>query len=413
MSKLTGLLKDVSIAVLSATVLFGIAGAEEAPAPGASALDKAISASKILFNTRLRFENVSQDGFADNADALTYRLRAGFETGKLWDTSLLVEFEHVDDLIGDYNSTINGNTAFPVVADPKATELNRFQVTNTSLPDTKVTLGRQRIKLDNDRFVGNVGWRQNEQTFDAVRLENTSLKGLKLDVTYVDQVNRIFGDDSSMGRWESDSWLVNGKYSLPVDGAKIAIGGFAYLLDIESAPGVSSQTYGVNASFSKGPFTLKGTYAAQSDYAAQPLAYDADYYTVEGGYTQKGFSLKAGYEVLTGDGAIGFSTPLATLHAFNGWADVFLGTPADGLEDIYVTAGYTTKTAAPFSLLKIAAVYHDFSAENTGADYGSEFGLVGVAKLDRFALLAKFASYDSDGFASDRDKFWLQLDFGF
>jgi hypothetical protein len=389
------------------------AAAENAEKPEPSALAKAIAASKVIFDARLRYEAVSQDGIAEDADALTYRLRAGFETGKVWETSLLVEFEHIDDLVGDFNSTINGKTQFPVVPDPNVTELNRLQLTNTSLPDTKLTLGRQRIKLDNDRFVGNVGWRQNEQTFDAVRAENTSIKGLKVDVAYVDQVNRIFGDDSPMGRWESDSWLVNGKYDFPIEGAKLSLGGFAYLLDFSNASAASSQTYGVNAWAAKGPFSLKGTYATQGDYGNQPVAYDADYYMVEGAVASKGFSAGAGYEVLTGDGTIGFSTPLATLHAFNGWTDVFLATPANGIEDLYFNAGYAAKAVGPFSLLSVGVAYHDFSAENVSADYGSEIGVVGVAKIDRFTLLAKYANYDADGFATDRNKFWMQLEAAF
>jgi hypothetical protein len=391
----------------------GAALAEEAPPEEKSALEEAIQASKALFNARLRYEAVSQDGVALDADALTYRLRAGFVTGKLWDTALLVEFEHIDSLNGAFNSTLNGMTQFPVVADPSATELNRLQLANTSLPDTTITLGRQRIKLDDDRFVGNVGWRQNEQTFDALRLENTSLKGLKTDVAYIEQVNRIFGDDSPMGRWESDSWLFNAKYDIPMDGAKASVGGFAYLLDFDNAAAASSQTYGVNLSLGKGPFSLKGTYAAQSDYANQPVSYSADYYAVEGGFSKNGFSVGVGYEALTGDGVIGFATPLATLHAFNGWTDVFLTTPADGIEDLYAMADYAVKTVAPFDLLKVGVVYHDFSAENTNMDYGSEFGVVGVAAIDQFTLIAKYAAYDTDGFATDRNKFWLQLEFGF
>ena len=407
------LLKSSLSAALLALAPIGAASAEEPVAPEQSALAKAIAESKILFNGRLRYEAVSQDGFAQNADALTYRIRAGFETGKLWDTSFLIEFDHVDDLVDDFNSTINGNTQFPVVADPDATELNRLQLTNTSLPDTKITLGRQRIKIDNDRFVGNVGWRQNEQTFDAVRVENASIKGLKLDLTYIDQVNRIFGDDSPMGRWESDSWLLNGKYTLPIEGVKVALGGFAYLLDFDNAPGASSQTYGVNAWLSKGPVNLKASYAAQSEYASQPVSYNADYYNIEGGVSKHGFSAGVGYEVLTGDGVIGFSMPLATLHAFNGWTDVFLATPANGLKDLYVNAGYATKSAGPFSLLKLGVVYHDFSAENIDADYGSEIGVVGVAKYDRLTFLAKYANYNSDGFASDRNQLWLEVSVGF
>ncbi|MEM8936357.1 MAG: hypothetical protein AAGC77_08120 [Pseudomonadota bacterium] len=402
-----------SYAVLgSALLLSGVAtaAAEESPEPK-SALQEAIDSSKPIFNARIRYETVSQDGIALDADAVTYRLRAGFQTGSLWDTTALIEFDHIRDLEDDFNSTINGRTQFPVVADPNATELNRIQLVNKSLPDTTITLGRQRIKLDNDRFVGNVGWRQNEQTFDAVRVVNTSVDGLKLDVTYIDQVNRIFGDDSPMGRWDSESFLINANYKLPIDGVKANVTGFIYLLDFDSAPGASSQTFGVNAAASTSGFTLKGTYAAQSDYGAQPTDYSADYYTVEGSYANSGFVGKVGYEVLTGDGTIGFSTPLATLHAFNGWADVFLATPATGIEDLYGDISYTKKSLGPLDLLKVGVVYHSYSSESTSADYGSEVGVVGVAKMKKFTVLTKYTNYDSDGFATDRSKFWLQLDF--
>ncbi len=73
--------------------------------------------------------------------------------------------------------------AYPVVADEEAYEINRFQFTNTSLPGTTLTLGRQRILLDDQRFIGNSGWRQNEQTFDAFRMVNRTVTNLVLDAT--------------------------------------------------------------------------------------------------------------------------------------------------------------------------------------------------------------------------------------
>ena len=70
---------------------------------------------------------------------------------------------------------------YPVVADPESYEINRLQLTNTSIIDTTITLGRQRIVLDDHRFVGNVGWRQNEQTFDALRVVNKHIPNLTID----------------------------------------------------------------------------------------------------------------------------------------------------------------------------------------------------------------------------------------
>lgn len=387
-----------------------------------AALDKAVEEGKILLDARLRYEHADFGTLSKNAHAATYRLRAGFETGAVKDTKLLVEFDHVKSLNDDFNSTLNGNTAFPVVADPDVTELNRFQLTNTSLPDTKVTIGRQRIIHPGARFIGNVGWRQNEQTYDAIRVENTSIKNLKLDVSYVDQVNRIFGDDSPGGRFESDSWLINGAYTVPLEGVKATVSGFAYLLDFENdniagpAARLSTQTYGgaVAASYKAG--FLEGSFANQTPYGESTIGNDVNYYTVAGGLKKSGYIFKAGYEVLGSDGSFGFVTPLATLHKFNGFADVFLVTPAGGLKDLYVQAGVKKTGVGPFALLAANVFYHQFSAADDGSDYGDEIDAVFVAKLKaakRLKYLVKYANYQEDGFGQDVERLIAEVNLTF
>ncbi len=401
----------VSLAPLSAT-------AEEGGFNGA--LDKAVEGAKVLFDARLRYEHADFENISKHAHAFTYRIRAGLETGAVYDTKFLVEFDHVESFNEDFNSTINGNLGvFPVVADPDVTELNRFQLTNTSLPDTTVTIGRQRIIHPTARFVGNVGWRQNEQTYDAIRVENTSIKNLKIDVSYIDQVNRIFGDDSPAGRFESDSWLVHGSYKVPVESVKATVSAFAYLLDFENdSPRNSTQTYGGSLNASKGPIFLEGTYANQTPYASSTLSNDVNYYTVAGGIKKDGYIIKAGYEVLGGDGTAGFVTPLATLHKFNGFADVFIatGTPANGLTDLYVQAGVTKKGVGPFAVLAANVFYHQFSAEEGGADYGDEIDAVIVAKLKsakRLKYILKYANYQEDGFFQDAERFTAEVNLTF
>ena len=375
-------------------------------------LEEAIIASKVLADLRLRYEGADFSNLSENADALTYRARVGLETGSFLNTKFLIEIDHVQSLVDDFNSTINENTAFPVIADPNVTELNRLQLTNSSIPDTQVTIGRQRIILDDSRFVGNVGWRQNEQTYDAVRVVNTSIKGLKFDGTYIDQVNRIFGDDSPQGRFDSNSWLLNANYTVPIDGAKLKLGTHAYLLDLSNAA-LSSQTYGANASLSKGIVTLKAAYAAQSDYGNQTVAYDEDYYLLEVSAKQNGFFGSAGYEALTGDGTRAFTTPLATLHKFNGFADVFLATPTDGLKDSYVKLGYKSDPIGALKYINIFGVYHDFNSENTSSDLGSEIDAVISTQIGKTKILFKYANYDADSFATSRERYSVQLDYKF
>ena len=295
---------------------------------------------KPIFDARLRSETVHQDGIAESAHAVTLRARLGLETGKLANTSLLLEGDALIPIQDDYrpDPAVQENVIYPVVADPEAYEINRFQLTNTSLPGTTLTLGRQRIGLDDQRFVGAVGWRQNEQTFDALRVVNKSVANLLLDATYLNRVNRVFGDDSPQGDYHGDSVLLNAGYQTKIG----KISAFGYLLDFESIATVpaamnpirdSTSTYGLRFAGEKPLGKVKvgyvASYATQTEYADNPLSFDLDYKTAELNATFKQFGLGVGAEFMEGNGVKGFTTPLATLHKFQGWADKFLATPVE------------------------------------------------------------------------------------
>ncbi len=190
-----GRLKDrteklVSVAGFMRTLSLCLLAASTIAAPACAAP----LAFKPLVDARLRYETVNQDGIAANADALTARLRVGAEV-KGGPFALLVESEATLAISEKYNSGINGKAGYPIVADPENIELNRAQIQFTGLPKTIVTLGRQRINLDDQRFVGSVGWRDNEQTFDAVRVEWSGVKNVKADVTYAWSDRTIWGVD--------------------------------------------------------------------------------------------------------------------------------------------------------------------------------------------------------------------------
>lgn len=388
-------------------------GADIGPALGA------IGEIKPIVDVRMRAEAVEQAGMAQEADALTVRGRFGFDTAKAWSTSLLAETELVAPLADDYNSTTNGKTAYPIVADPESYEINRLQLTNTSLANTTITLGRQRINLDDQRFVGSVGWRQNEQTFDALRVLVRPTPKLAIDLTYADQVNRVFGKDAPLdaaaptGRYHGDNYLANVAYQTPL--GKVAL--FTYLLDFQEPQGIrdSSRTTGLRFAgerpAGKLGLTYALSYATQEDHADNPLTYDADFYAGELTGTLRGISAGIGLEILAGNGVKGFTTPLATLHKFDGWADKFLVTPPNGLERRYATLGYAMNGVGPFETLTAMAVYHEFDSSRRQLDYGSELDLQVQAKWRRFSSMLKYADYHADGFATDTTKYWLQLEF--
>jgi hypothetical protein len=409
----------------------GMALAMAAPCVASAAdlgiLGGAISESKPIFDARLRYEGVEQTPLAEEADAETLRVRLGFETGKAWGTSLLAEGEVITDLAGHYRDDPSRprNLSYPLVTDPETEEINRLQLVNTSLPGTTVTLGRQRIALDDQRFVGISPWRQNEQTYDAVRIVNKPTAALTLDATYLNQVNRIFGRESPQGRYHGDGVLANAAYQFGFG----KLSAFGYWLDFDHLNGVpvatdavriSNQTVGARFAGERPLSKLKMAYAAtlarQSDYGSNPLSFDLDYYSVELTGTYRQYSLTLGQEVMEGNGTIGFSTPLGTLHKFHGWADKFLTTPANGIDDKYVSVGYLAKGVALLDTLSATVVYRDFESERLSQDLGDEVDLQLQGKYQRFVGLLKVALYEAHegqtpAAYQDTTKFWAQLEY--
>jgi hypothetical protein len=363
-----------------------------------------------IVDARLRYESVDQDGFGQEAQALTLRARLGYETPAWEGFKALVEVEGVTALSDDYNSTTNGNVGYPVVLDPEAAELNRAQISWTG-GRTSLVVGRQRVVLGNARFVGNVGFRQNEQTFDAARVAFKLTPATTLTWIYVDRVQRILGDDSPQGEWDSDSHLIQLETKTPLG----QLTAYGYLLDFETAPLQSSATVGARLTGSRplaaGPsVTWEVEYARQGDYGANPVDFDLDYVALAAGLKSDSRYVTLGLERLDGDGVRGFGTPLATLHAYQGWADVFLATPARGVLDVNLKAGTTLPLGS--RKLKLAAAIHDFSDADGGLDYGREIDASATLPLTpKLSLELKAARFDGDLPAfRDRTKVWLTLE---
>ncbi len=388
-----------------------VSQAAQAQTPRATTLEEAITRGTPILEMNLRAAFVRQDGFAQNAEALTLRTRLGWQTAPLHGFTALLEVQNVAAIVTNYNSTVNGKTQYPVEPDPKGTEINRVQLSWTNGQGATLTGGRQRVIFDDARFVGNVGWRQDEQTFDSVRADFAQ-GGFSASYAYVWDVRRIFAESAD---WDSDSHLVNVSYAVS---PALKLTGFVYALDLTQAPAQSTVTYGVRASGTGEQSGLRWSYAAswatQRDRAANPLDISLDYLLLEGGIGTGPFMLGAGYEVMQGDGVAGFSTPLATLHAFQGWADVFLATPASGIKDAYASLRFNAPWSMPgIDRIAFAAIYHDYKADRGGADLGSEINLQLSARIaERVTALLKFADYDGPaGGPADRRKVWLGLSF--
>lgn len=373
---------------------------------------------KPIGEARLRYEQVDQDGLPADAEALTLRVRAGVEA-KAGSWSALIEGQGNLAIIDDYFDGLHGAATRPLVGDPDNIALARAQIRYAS-PAFALTAGRQRLGFDDERFVGSVGFRQNGQSFDAVRAEITPLKGVKADLAYAWSVRTIWGIDGAGPRQQAVSGdNVFGNLSTQTPIGKLST--FAYLVDQDEMAmqgyRLSSQSYGVRLDgtqpLGKAKLAYQLSYARQSDWHRNPNNYAADYYLADVAIDFEGPRVGVGYEILGADNGTAltsFQTPLATGFKFQGWADKFLTTPPDGVRDLYASAGWGWKAVGPLKVVTLQAVYHDYRSDRASRSYGDEINLLASAKLGKLSAAARYAHYNADTFATDTDKFWLQLD---
>lgn len=379
-----------------------------------SSLDQAISEGEFSLDFRYRYEFVDQDGFDENAEASTLRTRLNYQMQQWHGWQFFVELDGVAEfLFEDFNS--GGGTSgpdraqFPVVADPDGVDVNQAWLNYAFSKHASARFGRQRILLDNQRFVGGVGWRQNEQTYDALSLTAQPVGEGTLFLAYVFNVNRIFGNSVAAGDQDQDTLMAH--YDWPIN-KQIHLTGYYYDIANNDAPAFSTSTGGLRLAgdydLDKVSLSWGAEWANQSDSSNNPVDFNANYWHLDTGVSYHGIKLNAGWEVLEGDRLVSgaaFRTPLATLHAFNGWADQFLNTPDDGLEDWFL--GVSGKSGD----YQWNVVWHDFSAQSGSRDFGWELDASVSRKLGkRFGVLLKAAFFDANDVAFvDTNKLWVMV----
>ncbi|CAD6879580.1 hypothetical protein [Methylomonas albis] len=392
----------------------------------------------VKMDLNYRWENVDQDNGVkkpspnatkplETANANTVRLRLGFLTPTFHDFQGYAEYEGLYAAQSDYDrggTTTNRDRNYSVIADPARNELNQFWLSYKGIADTLIKVGRQRIKFDDDRFIGNVGWRQMESTYDSVLIthNNQTLFGLTANVGYLDHVQNIFGETETL-----NAPILNLNYKVSDWGNLI---GYGYWLDYRERANYfkSSQTYGLRFDGKSPQFwdTVNFLYTAewgkQSNYADNPNHYQADRINLMGGLTAFNVTLQGAMEQLNGSGLNKtFNTPLGTNHAFQGWADIFINpvgasSPAtiamgQGIRDVFATASYKAMNDS----LIFTGVFHDFSDDTGGVKFGTEWDFSVMKKFGKhYSLLAKYADFNTNNAAfPDTQKIWLQANVSF
>jgi len=369
---------------------------------------------KVSGQIRPRYEYADKDNTLDAGQALTSRIKLNASSNIFGVDGLKANV----GLIGVYDfgwTSDNGFGQVPQtndkIVDPSAAMISNLEATYT-INKTTLHAGRGQVNLDNQRFIGTVGWRQLERSYDTLYVADNSITGLNLLAAWVYGFEGVTGTTTN----DTNSVLLHASYKA-MDALTVTT--YAYML------ASIHDTYGVAATgkFNAGAkFNYRAEVAMQSDatmeiHGAEAKA-SAMYMNFDFGANISGILAGVNYEFLSGASGndTAFSTPLATGHKFNGWADEFLATPTGGLIDINARVGYK---ASGFG--KVLAVFHKFDADTgTNTDLGSEIdalytnkipGLNNVTGLFKAAYF--MAGEAGSGHAADNAKVWAQVDYKF
>ncbi len=398
------------------SLVAALAAAAATTGANAGALDNILSNPKLDVELRPRYEAVD-DSVNKDASALTVRTAVGVKAGLLGVDGLNAQLQAMSvdhfGLVNDYNGLTAGNAAYAVVADPAQTRMTQANISYSADGFTG-TFGRKMLTLDNHRFIGNVGWRQMPQTYDLVSAAYNGVENLNLLAAYVSRVNKVVQKTV-----DTNDILLHASYKVSPE---LTITAYDYML-ASFADHIGIRATG-KVKLDAATLKYEAEYAIQNDASLEEgnngkPNQDATYYKLAVDATASGFTIGAGYELLgeKGSGTNSFYTPLATLHAMNGWADIFLGgTPNEGLEDITFKVGYNAG-----ELGKIVGIYHSYSSDvsnsNGDDDLGSEIDVAYKYKINKgLGLLLKGAWYsagDASFGKNDVTKYWVMLDYKF
>ncbi len=384
-----------------------------------SSLRDALQGGQVHTDLRLRFESVDQPDANLDGSALTLRTRLSYTTGALNGVHAKITFEDTAALSDEdeYNTGVNGKGTEAKIIDPENTEVDEFFLSYGGVENTDITFGRQVINFDNQRHIGAVGWRQNRQTFDALRVTNTSIENLTLNAAYVMNVQGVKGNthDSEMA-----SVLLHGTYALEEIGK---VSAYVYSLNYEGASTGDTTTFGVRLD---GGYVLnddmkllyEAEVASQSDSGDNTLSYTALYLHAVVGLKYKSYVAKLGMESRgSDDGTQAFITPLGTNHKFEGWTDVYLGgNGAKGFVDTYVMLGAGHSMDA--GKLGGKLFFHSFKSDEDSDDLGTEIDVLVTFKpsaIEGLSFGAKYASLSEgdDNKGVDTDKFAVWTGYSF
>jgi hypothetical protein len=359
------------------------------------------------WGSRARYANVDANNSGQSASLLV-RGNLHSHWRDWFDT--FVEVDAVGSAFKDDHSDGVRFNGQPLLQDPPGTEFNQaFATLNTD--QFLLHLGRQRINLDNQRFVGGNGFWQNEQTFDALFSQFKLASNSRFTYSYIANANRIFGEDADKnnpgrgplpsgitpprppafyGDHEQHTHLTHVEWN---EWDYTRVTAYAHRMENLDMPAASNATYG--ASYSVNYKIDRVKYRVQLE-AAQQDRFDLGrnqlpYYLVDAGIGINTVELIARYEVLGENDGVAFITPLGSNHKFEGWAGVIGNTPNTGVR----TASLGVLWRA--SPIRLETHYLFFKDDVRGQAIGEEWDVdIAFRPIRKHNLSLRLAHFEPD-----------------
>ena len=380
-------------------------------------LSDSISQGHLLLEVRPRLAVITESVKKEKTDAWTIRTMLGWQTAPFYDFRLTAQYIYTGDIgSGEYNADPirNGISPYPLLPDPPHSGANQAFIDYSGLPSTRVRLGRQILRIDDQRFISDVDFRQTPQVFDGVIVTNRSLPETELQLGEFRRMRTVLGRLN-----ELRLHILHAAWN-PLPGHTLAA--YGYWQDQASTgsqTGFANNAQRIAGTHAEGGFALgEGwqwlyylAYARQNNIGNGDARIDASYNRVGMGLQARGdlsWGVRLDHEVKGSNrGIYGFQTPLGDFYAFNGWALQYTSTPPQGLRDGWFTFN------GRFEKMGWHMEGHRFRSDFGGLALGKEIDL-GLTYAFSHELvvklqLARFRGGDGARVKNDVDKTWLAL----